>query len=178
MAEHGYAATSLTRIARAAGLTKGAVLCHFPSKDAVIAAARDLVLADLVADVGAAVGASEVSTAPGAYVRRMVGHLAENPRRARVIVEAGLHEASLRRGGVPDDGARPASAARWKALADLLQRARPSCGPGLAPERRTLAIAVGGAIDGVVAEMLEDPAYDAVAAAETVVRMLEGELFR
>lgn len=183
VAEHGYAATSLTRIARAAGITKGAVLYHFPSRDAVIAAAREFVLAELVADVGAAVDASEATAAPQAYVRRMVGHLAENPRRARVLVEAGLHEAGLheasrRAGVVPDDGARSASAARWEALAALLQRARAPSGEGPAPDRRTLAIAVGGAIDGLVAEMLEDPSYDAVAAAETVVRMLEGELFR
>ncbi|MFI7578904.1 TetR family transcriptional regulator [Kocuria kalidii] len=183
VAEHGYAATSLARIARAAGITKGAVLYHFPTKDAVLAAAREQVLAELVADVGAAVDACGATAAPGAYVRRMVGHLAEDPRRARVLVQAGLHEAGLhedspRRGGAPDGGARPASAARWQALAALLRRARPSGGPGPALDPRTLAIAVGGAIDGIVAEMLEDPSYDAVAAAETVVRMLEGELSR
>ncbi|MFF0989568.1 TetR/AcrR family transcriptional regulator [Kocuria nitroreducens] len=177
VAEHGYAGTSLARIARAAGITKGAVLYHFPSKDAVIAAARDQVLAELVADVGAAVESSPVSAAPAVYVRRMVEHLTGHPYRARMIVESGLHEASLRPASAPGSGARPAPAERWQPLALLLQHARPTRGTGPASDLRTLAIAVGGAIDGLISEKLDDPSFDAVAAAETVVRMLEGELF-
>lgn len=178
VAEHGYAATSLTRIAQAAGITKGAVLYYFPSKNAVIAAARDQVLAELVTDVGAAVDSSPVANAPAVYVRRMVGHLDENPRRARMIVEAGLHEASLPRGDEQDDGGRSASALRWQPLVTLLQHARQARGLAPASDLRALAIAMGGAIDGLIAEKLEDPSYDAVAAAETIVRMLEDELFR
>lgn len=178
VAKHGHAATSLTRIAQAAGITKGAVLYHFPSKDAVIAAARDHVLTELVTDVGAAVESSPVANAPAVYVRRMVEHLAESPRRALMIVEAGLHEATLPGGTEQDDGGRPAAAIRWQTLVTLLQHARQARGLAPGSDLRTLAIAVGGAIDGLIAEKLEDPSYDAVAAAETIVRMLEDELFR
>jgi len=165
VAEHGYAAASLARIAQAAGISKGAVLYHFASKDAVVAAARAHVLDALVADVGAAVEAVPPDQAPGAYVRRMLGHLAERPSHARMIVEAVLH------------GEEPGGEERWKPLAGLLGAAREARGLGPGPDVRTLAIATGGAIDAIIAERLRDAAYDAAAAAETVVTMLESALF-
>ena len=118
VAEHGYAATSLARIAQAAGITKGAVLYHFASKDAVMEAAYAHALNALVADVGAAVDAAPPDGAPAAYVRRMVGHLAEHPDHARMIIEAMAN------------GDRPVSEARWKPLAALLQNAREARNPG------------------------------------------------
>src|SRR5690606_11407618 len=133
--------------------------------DAVVAAARAHVLDALVADVGAAVEAVPPDQAPGAYVRRMLGHLAERPNHARMIVEAVLH------------GEEPGGEERWKALAGPLGAAREARGLGPGPDVRTLAIATGGAIDAIIAERLRDAAYDAAAAAETVVTMLESALF-
>ncbi|MDA0637527.1 TetR family transcriptional regulator [Nonomuraea sp. MCN248] len=165
VAEHGYAAASLARIAQAAGITKGAVLYHFASKDAVVAAAHARVLDALVADVGAAVEAAPADQAPAAYVRRMVGHLAERPDHARLIVEAMLHHG------------RPAPEARWKPLAALLQNAREARGLDPGPDPRTLALITGGAIDAIVGERLRDAAYDAGAAAESLIEMLEAAAF-
>lgn len=165
VAEHGHAATSLARIAEAAGITKGAVLYHFASKDAVVAAAHAHVLDALVADIGAAVDAAPADRAPAAYVRRMVGHLAERPDHARMIIEAMIHDH------------RPDSSARWKPLATLLGHAREARGLGPGPDLRTLAIITGGAIDAIVGERLQDAAYDAGAAAEELVVMLESAAF-
>lgn len=165
VAEHGYAATSLTRIAQAAGITKGAVLYHFASKDAVVAAAHERVLNALVADVGAAVEAVPADQAPAAYVRRMVGHLAERPDHTRLIMGAVIN------GDVPDPSAR------WKPFASLLQDARQARGLGPGPDLRTLAIIVGGAIDGIISERLQDGDYDAQAAAEALIVLMETALF-
>lgn len=166
VAEHGYAAASLTRIAQAAGITKGAVLYHFPAKSAVLAAAREHVLGELVAAVGAAVDAAGPAEAPAAYIRRMVGYLIEHPDHARVLVEVLSHEEP------------PDPAARRRPLADLLGEARRARGLGPGPDLRTLAIVVGGGIDAIVAERLRDPGYDGAAAAETLVTMLESVLGR
>lgn len=164
IAEHGYAAASLTRIAQAAGITKGAVLYHFPSKNAVLAAAREHVLSELVTAVGAAVDAAGPAEAPAAYVRRMIGHLTERLDHARVLAEVLLHEE------------RPDPAGRWGPLADLLGAARRARGLGPGPDLRTLAIVIGGGIDAIIAERLRDPGYDTASAAETLVAMLESVL--
>jgi len=165
VAERGYAATSLARIAQAAGITKGAVLYHFASKDAVVAAAHAHVLDALVADVGAAVDAAPPDRAPAAYVRRMIGHLTEHPDHARMVIEA------MAQGG------RPASEARWKPLAALLRNARETRGLAPGTDPRTLAIIIGGAIDSIIGERLQDADYDAQAAAESLIAMLETALF-
>jgi AcrR family transcriptional regulator len=165
VAEHGYAATSLTRIAQAAGITKGAVLYHFASKDAVVAAAHAHVLSALVADVGAAVDAAPPDQAPAAYVRRMVGHLAERPDHARMIIEVMINDA------------RPDSKARWKPLAALLHHARESRGLTPGPDLRTLAVIAGGGIDAIISERLQDADYDTATAAESLITMLESATF-
>ncbi|RSN48978.1 TetR/AcrR family transcriptional regulator [Actinomadura sp. WAC 06369] len=165
VAQEGYAAASLTRIARTAGITKGAVLYHFASRDAVVAAALDHVLDALVAEVGAAVDAAPAERAPAVYVRRMVGHLAEHRDHARMITEA------MAAAGPP------AGETRWGPLAGLLAAARGARGLGPGPDPRTLAIIAGGAIDGIVGEWLRDDGYDTAAAADTLVAVLEAALF-
>lgn len=165
MAEHGHAATSLARIAQAAGITKGAVLYHFASKDAVVAAARAHVIDTLVADVAAAVEAAPADQAPAVYVRRMIAHLTERPHHARMITETLIHD-----GG-------PAPEARWKPLATLLGQAREARGLAPGPDLRTLALITGGAIDAIIGERMQDPAYDTEAAAETLIAMLESATF-
>jgi TetR/AcrR family transcriptional regulator len=185
--EHGYAAASLARIAQAAGVAKGTVVYHFTTKDAVLKAAYQHVLTALVTDVGQAVDEVPSEQAPATYVRRMIGHFAEHPEHARMIVEARLHQAA-QDDDTPAGAAGHAAAARWQPVADLLAEARRARGRtgdrtggrtgGRAGDRdlRTLAILVGGMIDAVVAESLDDPTYDMEAAAETIVRLLETEL--
>ncbi|GAA1699571.1 TetR/AcrR family transcriptional regulator [Kribbella yunnanensis] len=162
VAEHGYPATSLARIAESAGITKAAVLYHFPSKNALVESAYAHVLTGLVTAVGTAVAAAAPVDGPAAYVRSMVGHLREHPRHVRMIIEAMINV-------VPE----AASADRWTAVADLLDQARAARGVKGPFDRRTAALVIGGGIDAIVAESLTDPAYDTAAAADVLVTAIE-----
>ncbi|MFN3600795.1 MAG: TetR/AcrR family transcriptional regulator [Dietzia sp.] len=171
VAERGYAEASLSQIARAAGVAKGTVVYHFSTKDAVLDAAYQHVLTSLVAHVTEQVEAVPARSAPGAYVRAMIGHLTGHPEHARTIVQAGL--AAAARG----DRSRPPGRQRWAPLADILGEAARAEGHNVdADELRTRAVLAGGMIDAVVGEFLDDPAYDASVAAETIVRLLTNGL--
>lgn len=162
VADHGYAKASLGRIAERAGITKAAVLYHYASKDELVRAARDQVLGELVAEVGAAVESARPAEAPAAYIRTMVRHLREHPRHTRMITEAIANEDE-------DRDTRE----RWGPLAGLLDVA---VGDGAAIDSRALAIIIGGAIDGIVAERLHDPTFDSLGAAEVLVGVVTGAL--
>ncbi|TDO46419.1 TetR family transcriptional regulator [Kribbella sp. VKM Ac-2527] len=162
VAEHGYGGTSLARIAEGAGITKAAVLYHFPSKDAVIEAAHKHVLDALVGTVGAAVEAAGPADRPAAYIRSMVSHVRDHPRHTRMITEAMIHT------GQPTNPAE-----RWGPLAQLLADAREARGSTSDVDLRTLAILTGGAIDAIIRERLADPGYDTTAAADALVTLIE-----
>jgi len=163
VADRGYAAASLGRIAESAGITKAGVLYHFPSRQALVEAAYQHVLAAVVATVGTAVGAAGPADGVSAYVRSMVGHLRERPRHVRMLIEAMTSVAPL-----------TDSKARWSAVADLLASARAARGLTEPVDLRSAALLIGGGIDAIVAESLADPAYDAAAAAELLVDVVEG----
>lgn len=165
IAEHGNAGTSLARIAEAAGITKAAVLYHFRSKDTLVRAAHESALTNLVEYVGGAVENAGVERAPAAYVRSMVGYLRDHPGHTRVIIEAAA------------DGDDRRSSERWRPLADLMHAARQARGAGSDLDLRTTALIVGGGIDAIVAEHLDHPDYDLLAAAEDLVAMLDRALF-
>lgn len=165
VADRGFAEASLSGIAERAGITKAAVLYHFPSKNAVIRAAHEHVVSALTGHVAAAVEATRPERAPAAYIRAMIGHLREHPRHTRMIVEAMTH----------DQGTyEPAE--RWRPLAGIIDTARQAGSMRAERDPRTLAIIVGGAIDAIVAEQLSDPDYDTAAAAEQLVDMLDAAL--
>lgn len=167
VAEKGYAGVSLSGIAERAGITKPAVLYHFSSKAAVVSAAYEQVLHELVAHVGAAVDAAAAEEGPSSYARSMIGHLSAHPRHARMIIEALSNQ----------EGERDTSA-RWKPLAALVQEARRARGLAPDPDARTTALVVGGAIDAIVSEKLHDPDYDAEAAAEQLTDLIEAAYAR
>lgn len=167
VAEHGYRGTSLQRIADAAEISKAAVLYHFPSKDAVIAAAYERVSGELVAEVGAAVDAApDPATAAETYLDAVLAHLSAHPHHARLVAEALPDERD-----VTDD--RPSSPRRWESLAGLITEAQEQ---GLARteiDARTSAIMLNGVVDAVVAAALEDPSFridDARAGVRDLVR--------
>ncbi|MEU8227571.1 TetR/AcrR family transcriptional regulator [Kribbella sp. NPDC048915] len=162
VAEHGYAATSLGRIAESAGITKAGVLYHFPSKQALVEAAHQHVLSTLVESVGAAVEAAGPADSPAAYIRSMVAHLRERPRHVRMLIEAMTSVAPL-----------TDSKARWSAVAELLAAARQARGLSSDIDLRSAALLIGGGIDAIVAESLGDPQYDSRSAAELLVQLVE-----
>lgn len=167
IARHGYAGCSLQRIADAAGITKAAVVYHFASKNAVIRAAYDAVIAALTAHVTERLTAAPTAGARvEAYVESVVEHMARHPGHVRVIVEA-LGDGNDT--GIDDS---PRSARRWVTLAQLVDAAVESGDYRADIDSRVLAIVLNGAIDAVVAESLEDPTFDLDRAAAAIVELL------
>ncbi|MGO1539184.1 MAG: TetR/AcrR family transcriptional regulator [Leucobacter sp.] len=160
VADKGYAGASLSGIAQNAGITKAAVLYHFPSKSDLVRAAYSHVIEALVQEVGGAVESAEVGDGPAAYIRSMIGHLHEHPRHTRMIVEA-----------MSNDEGDYDSPGRWRPLADIISAAYQARG-GEGGDSKNTAIIIGGAIDAIVAERLQDPHYDTAAAAEQLIRMV------
>ncbi|RKN40705.1 TetR family transcriptional regulator [Micromonospora endolithica] len=168
VAEHGYPGTSLARIAEAAGISKAAVLYHFPSKDAVVRAAYGSVLESLTAYVGAEVGARSGAAAIEAYIRSLVAYTRHHPAHTRMIVEAIAGET-----GVDDT---PHAASRRDSVAGLIDAARASGDYRPDVDPRATAVIVNGAVDAIVAESLTDPGFDTAHAAEELVTMLRRAL--
>ncbi|WP_432144579.1 TetR/AcrR family transcriptional regulator [Streptomyces sp. bgisy084] len=158
----GHPATSLSAIAEKAGLSKAAVLYHFSSKDNLTRAALEQVMEQFSAYVterlARAAGPREAIVA---YVRAMIGYQQANRRQVRVITEMLLDDDGGTRLKTP--GSHDTHG-RWQALADLLTEGQKA---GLLREfdTRTVALAIGGAIDGVIAHWLAHPELDLDAAA-------------
>lgn len=167
IAEHGYAKTSLARIAKAAGISNAAVLYHFGSKAAVLESALTTVLGGLIASVGEAMqSATTAAESIEAYIRALVAYVDKHPHHTRIIIEV------MTNGDLGDStqipGYEQQDTRRWVPLADAMKRAQ-SEGDYREFEVRTYAIAIGGAIDAIFAESLEDPAYDLDEAVDNLV---------
>ena len=147
IAEHGYAGTSLARIAEAAGLSNAAVLYHFGSKNAVLESAYAKVIGDLAESVWTAMsGAPSAKDSIDAYVRALVGFMLSHPTYLRLMIEV-LTTSDLGQPGQPPepDSSTPP---RWAPLADAMARAQTD-GDFRSFDTRTYAIALGGALDGI-----------------------------
>ncbi|WP_430789374.1 TetR/AcrR family transcriptional regulator [Actinoplanes sp. G11-F43] len=164
IARHGHAGTSLARIAEAAGISKAAVLYHFPSKDAVVRAAYDTVIDGLTTRVGAAVATESGAAALAAYLRSITGYLRDNPAHTRMIVE-GIGESPA----VEDT---PNAPSRRDAVAALITAARDAGDYRPDVDPRVTAVIVNGALDAIVAENLSDPSFDTTAATESLITLL------
>jgi len=162
----GLPATSLSAIAREAGISKAAVLYHFASKDKLTQAALSFVFERFSAYVLERVEAApDPRAAIVAYVRAMIGYQQQNRAHVRVITEMLLDDeggTKLKTPGSHD------TAGRWRGLAELLAAGQ-QAGQFRDFDARTIALAVGGAIDGVVSHWLAHPELDLDAAADELV---------
>jgi AcrR family transcriptional regulator len=87
--DQGFAATSVDTIAAGAGVAKGAVYHHFPTKEAVFEAVLEAVSADLAAEVmDAARGAPDVLATLGVASRAYFAATAR-PVTRRIVLEDG-----------------------------------------------------------------------------------------
>ncbi|GII77839.1 TetR family transcriptional regulator [Sphaerisporangium rufum] len=168
VARYGHAGTSLARIAEAAGISKAAVLYHFPTKDAVVQAAYASVLESLTEYVGAAVDARSGAAAVDAYVRSLVAYLRDHPAHTRMIVE-GL-------GGATGSADSADQAGRREAVAGLVGAAKAAGEYRADVEPQITAVIINGAVDAIVSESLADPAFDTARAADELVTMLDRAL--
>jgi AcrR family transcriptional regulator len=62
----------LRRVAREAGVSKGGLIHHFPSKDALVAAMAERASAEMAARIEAALALEEESDLPGRYTRAYI----------------------------------------------------------------------------------------------------------
>jgi AcrR family transcriptional regulator len=162
VAELGYARCSLQHIADAAGITKAAVIYHFPSRSALVRAAYEQVIAELVEHVGARVeAAGSPAAAVDAYVAAMIEHLAGRPAHIRMITEALDGDGT----DIADRADRPA---RWRPLADLVDAAIAAGEFRADLDARSAAIVLGGGIDHLLVEFLGDAGFDPVVGGETL----------
>ncbi|MEU7576210.1 TetR/AcrR family transcriptional regulator [Streptomyces sp. NPDC041068] len=167
IATKGYPATSLAAIAEQAGLSKAAVLYHFSSKDNLTRATLSHVLEQFTSYVNEKVAAeADPRAAVVAYVHAMVGYQRDNRRHVRVITEMLLDDAEGTR--LKNPGGHD-TAGRWSALADLLAAGQ-RAGRFREFDPPTIALAVGGAIDGVIGQWLAHPELDLDAAADELER--------
>ncbi|MFE1774619.1 TetR/AcrR family transcriptional regulator [Streptomyces sp. NPDC059008] len=166
VATRGYPATSLSAIAERAGLSKAAVLYHFSSKDNLTRAALEQVMGQFSAHVTERLAqASGPREAVIAYVRAMVGYQQANRRHVRVITEMLLDDEGGTRLKTP--GSHDTHD-RWQTLAALLTEGQ-QAGVLRKFHAPTIALAIGGAIDGVIAHWLAHPELDLDAAAAELV---------
>lgn len=158
----GHPATSLSAIAERAGVSKAAVLYHFSSKDNLTRAALEQVMEQFGAYV-----TERLARADGpreaiiAYVRAMIGYQQANRRQVRVITEMLLDDEGGTRLKTP--GSHDTHG-RWQALAELLTAGQ-KAGVLREFDVQTIALAIGGSIDGVIAHWLAHPELDLDAAA-------------
>ncbi|MFC5721700.1 TetR/AcrR family transcriptional regulator [Streptomyces gamaensis] len=159
----GYPATSLSAIAEAAGISKAAVLYHFSSKDNLARTTLEHVLEQFTAYVGEQVGRTpDPLDAVLAYVRAMISYQRANRRHVRVITEMLLDDAGgtrLKNPGSHDTSDRRQSLERLLSAGQRAGRLRDF-------DVTTVALAIGGAIDGVIAHWLVHPEFDLDAAAD------------
>lgn len=162
IAEEGYAGVSLSKIATRAGITKPAVLYYFRTTAGVVKAAYERVLEQLVAHVAAAIEATPASDAVTSYACAMIEYFSQHGDHTKVFIEA-----------LSYTDVKPEPAARWKPLADIIQDARKARGLEPDTHSRTTALIIGGAIDAIVVEKLQDPDYDSAAAADQLCELIE-----
>ncbi|GAA2643214.1 TetR/AcrR family transcriptional regulator [Streptomyces lunalinharesii] len=162
ISSRGFPSTSLAAIAERAGVSKAAVLYHFSSKDNLTRAALTQVLEQFGGYVRERVErAPDPLAAVVAYVHAMIDYQRDHRRQVRVITEMLLDDAGGTRLKTPG---QHDTYGRWQALAALLEEGQ-RAGVLREFEPRAVALAIGGAIDGVIGHWLDHPDLDLDAAA-------------
>lgn len=166
-AQQGYARTGLDEVARAAGVTRGALYHHFQTKADLFEAVVDLVDADLYQEV-ISVAAGEGTAVD--WVRRA----------ARAYIEVSVRSPDVRIAAdavavLSPEAYRRVSAARCLPIAELAAEAATVDGASLPGDPSVLAAMLLGALDQAVAvvasnEEAEDLVVDTVV--EVVDRIL------
>lgn len=148
----GYEGISIRRVAAAAGVSIGAVQHHFPTKDALLAAAMDRVGRAFRDRLAARV---PVDATPAAALREVAHELlAADPDQRR---DAVVWVVTVARAAV-DEPTALAHRAEWQEVEDVLARllgaARPDLAPADARDRATVLLAL---LDGLATALAVEP---------------------
>lgn len=149
----GWAATSIERLCTTAGVATRSFYEEYAGREQLLLAVYDEVLAGAAQAVLHAVAEADPDprTRTRAGVAAYVGHLTEDPRRAQVVNREVRAAAAL-----PEVAAhRNATMIRFTELVALEVRAR--LGDQDEQERRTLALALTGAVNEVLSDWVSTP---------------------
>jgi AcrR family transcriptional regulator len=163
IAEHGYANATLARIAERASISKAAVLYHFESKEEILRQVLTETLDEVTTQLSEALSAAaSPPDAIAAYVHTLIAYLADHPAGVRILVE-GVASTEL----VTGTNMRT-EPERWRVVADIFAQGQQS-GHFRDFDTRTAAICLNGAIDAIASEMIANPDYAPLPAAESLV---------
>jgi AcrR family transcriptional regulator len=171
IAEVGFAQASIRKIADRVGIAMSAVLYHFGTKDNLVDAIVEHMYRTMLTQVAPAVQGQDTATGKlNAYIRSSIEYFGTH----RVALKA---LASLGTTYVPSDGRRFEELGLSPDVAEQLAVLDPT--PILAAGQRdgefghfplqSTAIALRGAVNGVVEKVLREPGYDAGGYAEDLI---------
>ncbi|MGK2869580.1 MAG: TetR/AcrR family transcriptional regulator [Mycobacterium sp.] len=173
IAEVGFAQASIRKIADRVGIAMSAVLYHFGTKDKLVEAIVEHMYRTMLDTVAPAVAAeSTAADKLEAYIRSSINYFATH----RVTLKA---LGSLGTTYVPADGRRFEELGLDPDLAERLAELDPAtilaagCRDGEFNDVSVLstAVALRGAVNGVVEPILRDPGFDAHRYAEDLIDM-------
>jgi AcrR family transcriptional regulator len=173
IAEVGFPQASIRKIADRVGIAMSAVLYHFGTKDNLVDAIVEHMYRTMLTQVAPAVQTEDTATDRlNAYIRSSIGYFATH----RVALKA---LASLGTTYVPSDGRRFEELGLSPDIAEQLALLDPT--PILDAGQRdgefgdfpvqSTAIALRGAVNGVVEKVLREPGYDATNYAEDLIEI-------
>jgi TetR/AcrR family fatty acid metabolism transcriptional regulator len=170
IAEQGYANTSLMDIAKRAGISKGVILYHFANKDELITKVVAEIFAAAIAEVRPKVHAA--STAAGrlrTFIEARIGFLATHRAHMQALLDIWISHRGPDGHMLLDAGtAEP----NLRTIEDLL-RAGQGAGEFRDFPTRPMAMAIGQALDGVLLQLVNDPALDLDQYASELVTIFE-----
>lgn len=169
LVEEGYAGTSVAEVSRRAGVSKGVVTYHFPSKDDLLGE----VVASLYRDAGQRISESAgdgdtVMAQLAAYIRSNLSFVADHPRHVRAVMEVA---ANTRPEGVAAGGEDPLSAH----LRKLIERGQ-ATGELAELEAAALAMTIRASIDAAAARAALDRTADPRTYAEHLITIVRRAL--
>ena len=173
LSEGGFVATSIAEVARRAGVSKGVVTYHFPTKDVLLRA----VVTALYDQAGSQIGA-EVATAPAALdalVRYIEANLGLAPPPAP-LGRAALELAATRRRGDGEAALTPTQSDPVAAhLQGLIQQGVDN-GEFASVDAAMLAMIIRAAIDTAAAHTATVPAFNPHRFERELVRLVRTAL--
>ena len=168
LVEQGFAGTSIAEVARRAGVSKGVVTYHFPSKGDLLGE----VVASLYREAGEQIahatgGSDSVIGELTAYIRSNLAFVAGNPRHVRAVMEVA---ANLRPSAPEADDPLAGH------LRELVERGQASGEFAKVVDAGVLAVTIRASIDAAAARAACDPTADPTAHAEHLVTIVRHAL--
>ncbi|MGH9097349.1 MAG: TetR/AcrR family transcriptional regulator [Acidimicrobiales bacterium] len=171
IAEQGFAEASLAKIARRAGVSRGVISYHFKDKDDLV----DQVVSTFYGEAAQAVIARATSenTLSGALRAIITANLEFiSTHRAETLAMFEIVANYRDKDGRRLENMRDEPAHAHQALVDLFQRGQES-GEFRSFDPESMAIAVRGAIDGVILVLARNPSFDVATHADELARVFK-----